>query len=190
MSRLPRSTPLPPGAGRGGHRSRGTGRPALRFGLLFAAAAIGLFGLYQVTEITHTFHAVNELNATLCVQLLRFGGIPVERSGTTLLLPTGGMDVVSECSAIYVLILFSAAVLAFPTTWKARGRGLLMGLPILFAVNLLRLVSLGVVIRFRAALLPLFHEYLWQVLFILVVAALYLFWIERIVPRAGTRSAA
>ena len=190
MSRLPRSTTRPPLAGRGRRRPGGTARPALRFGLLFAAAAIGLFAIYEVTEVTHAFHAVNELNAKLCVQLLRIGGIPVQRSGTTMLLASGGMDVVSECSAVYVVILFAAAVLAFPTTWRARGRGLLIGVPCLFAVNLLRLVSLGVVIRFRASLLPLFHEYLWQVLFILVVAGLYLFWIERIVPRAGARSAA
>jgi exosortase/archaeosortase family protein len=190
VSRSPRSKPRPPLAAARPHRPGRPARPALRFAVTFAAAAIVLFGVYQMTEVTHTFRAVNELNATLCVQLLRLCRIPVERSGTTMLLASGGMDVVSECSAVYVLILFAAAVMAFPTTWRARGRGLLIGLPCLFVVNLLRLVSLGVVIRFRASLLPLFHEYLWQVLFIFVVAGLYLFWIERIVPRAATRPAA
>ncbi len=35
----------------------------------------------------------------------------------------------------------------------------------------------------RPNLLPLFHEYLWQVFFVLVVAFLYLLWIEKFVPR-------
>jgi exosortase H (IPTLxxWG-CTERM-specific) len=158
--------------------------PAARYVLAFAGAATVLFGLYQLTEATHRFAVVNRCNAALCGGVLRGVGVDAQRNGTMLRLPGGGMEIISECSAIYVAILFAAAVIAFPTTWRARLRGLAVGLPILFAVNLLRLATLGLVIRYRAALLPLFHEYLWQVLFVIVVTALYVAWIERIVPRA------
>ena len=67
---------------------------------------------------------------------------------------------------------------------------LALGVPVLLAVNVLRLVTLGIVLRHRPGLLPFFHEYLWQVLFVLVVAALYLVWIERMVPGARARPAA
>jgi exosortase H (IPTLxxWG-CTERM-specific) len=165
-------------------------RPMLRFAVTFALAAVALFAFYQWTEITGQFARVNTLNAQLCAWLLSAIGIPASRNGTSLLVQGGGMDVISECSAVYVAILFTAAVIAFPTTWRARARGVAVGLPVIFAVNQLRLVSLGVVLRFRASLLPLFHEYLWQVFFILVVTALYLLWIERMVPRGPARSAA
>lgn len=159
--------------------------PALRYVLAFGGVAALLFGLYQLTEVTHRFAIVNRFNAALCGGVLRGVGVDAQRSGTLLQLPGGGMQIISECSAIYVAILFAAAVIAFPTTWRARLRGLAVGLPILFVVNLLRLATLGLVIRYRAALLPLFHEYLWQVLFVIVVVALYVTWIERIVPRAA-----
>jgi exosortase H (IPTLxxWG-CTERM-specific) len=163
-------------------------RPALRYVAVFAGVAALLFGLYQLTEVTHRFSVVNRCNAVVCGGVLRGVGVQADRNGTTLRLPGGGMEIISECSAIYVAILFAAAVIAFPTTWRARLRGLALGVPILFAVNVVRLASLGLVIRYRAALLPLFHEYLWQVLFVIVVTALYLAWIERIVPRARPRS--
>jgi archaeosortase B (VPXXXP-CTERM-specific) len=146
--------------------------------------------LYQLTEVTHLFRRVNELNALLCGLVLRFAGVPNARTGTTLQLPTTAFHVISECSAVYVAILYAAAVLAFPAAWRARGRGLAAGLVIIFAVNILRLVTLGEVMHRRPAWLPLFHEYLWQVLFILIVAAIYIAWIERTVPRARTRAAA
>jgi exosortase H (IPTLxxWG-CTERM-specific) len=166
------------------------GRALGRYFVVFLAAAIGLFGLYQVSEATGSFRHVNAANATVCSTVLGWFGIPNTHVGTALQMRGGTMEIISECSAIYVAILFTAAVLAFPTTWRARGRGLAFGLPCIAVLNLLRLVSLGFVMQYRAALLPLFHEYLWQVLFVLVVAALYLLWIERSVPREGARQAA
>jgi len=161
-----------------------------RFALVFAAVAVALFLVYQWTETTSRFRAVNVANAEACTAVLRLCGIESMRNGTHVRIGVAGMDVISECSAIYVLILFAAAVIAFPTTWAARGRGLAIGIPVLLATNVLRLVTLGVVLRFRPALLPLFHEYLWQVLFVVIVAALYMVWIERMVPGARPRAAA
>lgn len=174
----------------GGHADRRARRALWRFGAIFTASAIGLFALYQAAEITHQFNRVNEWNALVCGGLLRLAGIPAFRSGTTLSVGNSGLDVISECSGVHIAILFTAGVLAFPTTWRARARGLLAGLPLIFAINILRITSLGFIVRYRAALLPLFHEYLWQVLFVLVVAGLYLLWIERMVPREGARPAA
>jgi exosortase H (IPTLxxWG-CTERM-specific) len=162
----------------------------LRFVATFLALGLGLFALYQTSEVTGGFRHVNVLNARFCSALL--GGLGIDNTcrGTSIRMPSGGMEIVSECSAVYVVILFTAGVLAFPTTWRARGLGLALGIPCILVANALRLVTLGAVIRFRASLLPLFHEYLWQVLFVFLVAALYLLWIERFVPRdRGVRAA-
>jgi exosortase/archaeosortase family protein len=166
-----------------------TRRPATvvrRFLLRFLGLAAGFFTLYQLTEVTHLFGRVNELNALLSGWVLRLAGVPNTRAGSSLQLPTSAFAVISECSAVYVAILYAAAVLAFPASWRARGRGLVTGLAIIFVVNVLRLVTLGELMHRRPAWLPLFHEYLWQVLFILIVAAIYVAWIERIVPRVRT----
>jgi len=157
---------------------------------LFLLFAVVLFAVYQFSEATHRFRYINAANAVICGRILGWVGVANQTTGTTVAIRTTNMEIISECSAIYVAILFTAGVLAFPTTWRARLRGLAFGLPCIFAINVLRLVSLGIVIQHRAALLPLFHEYLWQVLFVLVVAVLYLLWIERFVPREGARQTA
>jgi archaeosortase B (VPXXXP-CTERM-specific) len=166
------------------------GRAARRFVVVFAAVAVGLFALYQWSESSGRFRVVNVGNAAACAAVLRGCGIASAHQGTHVRVGDAGMDIISECSAIYVLILFAAAVLAFPTTWRARLRGLGLGIPLLLAVNIVRLVTLGLVLRHRPGWLPLFHEYLWQIVFVLVVAALYLVWIERMVPGARTDSPA
>jgi len=170
------------------HRGR---RPRLGgYFLRFGVASVVLFALYRWAEVTGAFQHVNEWNAIASGALLRAAGIGNERTGTVLEFGSGGLQIISECSAIYVLILFAAAVLAFPVRWRARLWGLALGVPCILAINVLRLATLGVVVRYRADLLPFFHEYLWQVLFVLVVAVLYLVWIERAVRREAPGSAA
>ncbi len=150
-----------------------------------------LFILYWTLEVTDRFRHVNEWNARLCATLLRGLGTAAHARGFSVALPGGrGLEIVSECSAVHVFILFTAAVVAFPTTWRARLRGLAAGLPGLFIINVLRLATLGIVIEKRPTWLPLFHEYLWQVFFVLLVAAAYLFWIERLEPRERANDAA
>lgn len=162
----------------------------LRFALTFAGVCIGLYVLYQISESTRQFQHVNTVNAAAAARILGWIGIGVTQSGTQILFRRGGLEIISECSAIYVLILFTAGVLAFPASWRARAWGLGLGIPCLVGVNVLRLVTLGLLLEYRASLLPLFHEYLWQVLFILVVAVVYFVWIERIAPRERPDSAA
>jgi exosortase H (IPTLxxWG-CTERM-specific) len=163
--------------------SRRLAHPARRFLLRFAGVASALFLAYRFSEEARLFRHVNELNALLCSLVLRGFGVPNSRSGTTLQMASGGFDVISECSAVYAGILYAAAVGAFPAAWRSRIQGLAGGLAILFGVNVLRLASLGAILQHRPAWMPWFHEYLWQVLFIGLVAAIYVAWLERNVRR-------
>lgn len=155
----------------------------LRFLGTFLGSAVLLFLLYWISDTTGHFDAVNRLNAMLSASLLGVIGLENTRFGTMVQFRSGGMEVISECSGVYVAILFSAGVLAFPAAWSVKLKGVLLGVLAIFAINILRLVTLGAIIARKREWLPLFHEYLWQVLFILVVAGLYLLWIERMVPR-------
>lgn len=153
--------------------------PDLRFGVRFALHAVLLFALYWTSEAVHAFRQVNILLATATAAGLRGLGIDARAQATSIVMPQGILEIVSECSGIYVLILFAAGVLAFPTDARSRWRGLALGLPCIVGLNFIRLISLGMVVRFRAAWLPWFHEYLWQVLFVGLVAALYAVWVAR-----------
>lgn len=92
---------------------------------------------------------------------------------------------VPECGAIEVMAIFFAAVIAFPTRWRTRLLGALLGVPLMYCVNILRLCCLAVIGAldeggqwFRFA-----HEYLWQAVYIVFVVAVWLLWVEFMVRR-------
>lgn len=93
--------------------------------------------------------------------------------------------VVPECGAIEVMAIFFAAVIAFPTTWRKRLIGNLVGVPIMYGVNVFRLSCLAVVgaLDAKGEIFKFVHEYVWQSVYIIFVVAVWLFWIEFVVRR-------
>ncbi len=91
--------------------------------------------------------------------------------------------VVADCGAIPSMSIFLAAVAAFPAPWRRRLLGVVVGLPLLYGVNILRLACLGM-LGARIGAGPWFdfaHKYVWQGLYIVFVVALWLVWVECIV---------
>lgn len=93
--------------------------------------------------------------------------------------------VIPDCGAIPVMVIFVAAVLAFPATWKARLLGLAMGLPILYVVNVFRLAFLACVGAWDRGreIFNFAHHYLWQGIYIVFVVAVWMAWVELFVKR-------
>lgn len=93
---------------------------------------------------------------------------------------------VPDCGAIPSMSIFIAAVLAFPALWWKRLTGVLMGMPILYGVNLARISSLGYLGAYEGREQKWFdfaHHYVWQGIFIIFVVALWMAWIEFMVRK-------
>jgi archaeosortase B (VPXXXP-CTERM-specific) len=89
----------------------------------------------------------------------------------------------TECTAITIMIIFASFVTVYQTSLKAKGIGLLLGLPVIFIANIMRLLIMAFIDKFSPAYSNYFHDYLWQVAFIIMVIALWLVWIEKVVRR-------
>jgi exosortase/archaeosortase family protein len=96
--------------------------------------------------------------------------------------------VVPDCGAVPSLAIFLAAVVAFPAPWRKRLYGLALGIPFLYAVNVLRLACLGVFGAWAGAgkWLHFAHHYVWQGIYVVFVVAAWLLWVEVLVR--GRRS--
>jgi exosortase/archaeosortase family protein len=79
------------------------------------------------------------------------------------------VKIVKSCDAMETNILFSAAVLAFPSTWQRRIVALLLGLALLGSINLLRIFSLYVVGLIRPGAVEVLHLDIWPM--VMVAAA-------------------
>lgn len=98
--------------------------------------------------------------------------------------------VAPECGAIEVFALYAAAVLAFPCAIRKRIIGIGFGLPMLYGINVLRLACLawiGALDVGRQAFL-FSHEYVWQGVYVAVVAVVWLAWIELALKTNGRRA--
>lgn len=93
--------------------------------------------------------------------------------------------VVSECGAIEVMAIFFAAVMAFPTRWWRKLIGVLLGIPIMYCVNIFRLTCLAVIgaLNGGGQWFDFSHQYVWQAIYIVFVVAVWLAWIEFLVNR-------
>jgi len=166
--------------------------PAARFAVLGAL----LFGLFSfifragsVVPIVGRFvHAATEAQASMAAALLRLAGQPVVRKG--LLLDGGGFacEVGEGCNGFVALTLAAAAVLAWPVAWRRRLLGLLWMLPVVLALNVLRIAGLWWVGRHRPDWFDLAHVYVGQVFVIVGTVAAWGIWLSWNEPRRPASS--
>jgi exosortase/archaeosortase family protein len=86
------------------------------------------------------------------------------------------LRIVKNCDAIEVNILFASAVLAFPTSWRRRALGLLLGLPALIALNITRICSLYFIGVASPDSFELFHLEVWPLVLVACAALLFMGW--------------
>ncbi|MEI7814218.1 MAG: archaeosortase/exosortase family protein [Coriobacteriia bacterium] len=119
-----------------------------------------------------------ELNARITASLSSVIGIPVTLNGIQITTSRNILEIDPDCTAIQLMALYSALILAYPIPWKTRGIGLAVGIPAIAVVNIARL--LGVVVA-SVTLSPqafLFvHDYLFKVAMMLVVFGLWGWWL-------------
>ena len=97
--------------------------------------------------------------------------------------------IVSECGAIEIMAIFIAAVLAFPTGIRAKLIGVVLGIPIMYFLNIFRLACLATLgaIDEGGQWFDFVHHYVWQSVYIIFVVFVWLAWIEFIVRRTPLR---
>jgi exosortase/archaeosortase family protein len=93
--------------------------------------------------------------------------------------------VIWECTGLTAIALFIAAVAAYPSRWRAKLWGLVLGIPLLLAINQLRLVTLVAIDHWWPSIAETAHVVVWQSLFILLTVVLWLVWVVRVADRRG-----
>ena len=159
--------------------------PAYRFVLLFAL----LLGAESVAYPVVTKQFFGPIQAlTRGTARIEYGVLrpfTPEASLDDNLVKLGGFSVriIEECTGIFEMIIFVAAVVAFPTSWPRRAIGLAFGLPLLYLFNLVRIVVLLVVGRYAPSSFEFMHVYFWQATQIVMITSVWLLWIFKVVRR-------
>jgi exosortase H (IPTLxxWG-CTERM-specific) len=159
------------------------GNPAYRFVLLFALL-LGVEVVVYPMATKRWFFIVQTLTTwTAQIQyyaLLLFTSA-VSLEGNVVYLDGFAVRIIEECTGVFEVVIFVAAVLAFPTTWAKKAIGLGMGIPLLYLFNVVRILVLMVVGRYRPSIFEFMHLYFWQATLILMITSVWLLWIFKVV---------
>lgn len=156
----------------------------LAFFLKFVIAisvAIALLSLAVVdTNVVRPFSAIQTSAAAVVLRAARQN---VQANGTILAQSSYAVDVKNGCNGIEALALLIAAVGAFPAPWKSRLTMMVTGSVLLVAVNIVRIVSLFVILRDYPRAFEFMHVVVWQVVLFLLIVAFFVKWTSRYASR-------
>ncbi len=145
----------------------------LRFTLLFTLFLLAALWLEPHLTPLCTATAV-QVGALLSLA----GGAP-QVQGDLITLSGFTVRIVTECTPLYACLLYCSFVLAQPASWQRTLTGLLLGVAVITAANLLRITLVTAAGSVVAPILfDILHVYLGQVAMLMLVVAAALSWLR------------
>ena len=105
-------------------------------------------------------------------------GVPTSSNGAVIDANGFAAIIVPQCTAIEILLVFGAAVIVWPVSFRARLWALVLGVPALCALNFARIVSLLLIGASLPEYLDLAHLAVWQTAMAFAGLALWLLWAQ------------
>lgn len=167
---------------RDGRSSNGVGwwggkRPILRFVFLFTVTVAFLAFLTTTAPADQSlWPAYTHWNAAASGTILTWLGQPTSVAGAMLRSPGCAIVVARGCDAVHPSILFLSAVIASPVRVRRKIVGTIVGIGVLLALNLVRIVSLFFIKLHAPSLFDVFHTEIWQFAFIVLAIAGWVIW--------------
>ncbi|MBT3368688.1 MAG: archaeosortase/exosortase family protein [Nitrospina sp.] len=150
----------------------------------WAASFVVLMGIFYWIDQSAWFQAfvlnkLSFLTANATVWILSFIGLHLQQAGAILITPTGPVEIAESCTGSFVFLMFVAAILPFPSSWKSRFKGLALGFLTLLFINLFRTSLIVLMVsRFPGSLWPL-HMVVGQIMVISAMLGAFLWSLKR-----------
>jgi exosortase H (IPTLxxWG-CTERM-specific) len=154
-------------------------RPVIFFVLGFAVLMI-LFYVLLLSEFFQNSMQIHiiAVDAKISSFLLNIFGVNTTANKEMISSPEFSISIARGCDGLEAMALFLSALLAFPAKWKFKLIGFFGGLAILFALNIVRIVSLYLVGLHYPKAFEFMHVEVWQVIFIIFAIGLWIFWLK------------
>ncbi len=150
---------------------------SVRILLLYGVCIGGLFGIRYIPAVENgVISPYTTFVAASAEFIIDVFGSEVSRDGLTLSGPTFSLIIMEECNGIAALLIFLAAVLAHPVSLKSKALGIALGVPAIYAFNMVRVVSLFYFRWHWPKVFDVMHLYVWQALVIFFAIITWLYW--------------
>ena len=155
-------------------------KEALKYVALFLAFCLAFYLVYYFLRLRCSLSLLNDMTALILGGIFSLCGANVILKGATLSINGFGLEIIDECTAVFSLIVYCSAVLAYPTTLKKKCIGIAFGVPALYTINIIRLFILTLIGIHHPEIFEFVHVYLWQASFIIFVVVIFLLWLNSI----------
>jgi len=154
----------------------------------FLALFLGVLLLFFVFELTpagqhYLVIPVTNTVAEISATIIRTFDTDTVASGKTIWNPVNGFGVTIEagCNGVEASIFLVAVMLAFPSSWRQKLVGILLGIASVHILNLARIISLFYIGQWNKEFFDWAHLYIWQALIMLDVLVVFLLWLRYLV---------
>jgi exosortase H (IPTLxxWG-CTERM-specific) len=155
-------------------------RREITFLTVFLVLLGGSFTLISVPWVND--HVIEPFTAGIALAsgaVLDLIGQDVTMQGTMIRNARFAVNIRNGCNGVEAMLIFLAAVLAFPASWRSRLLGLGLGILAIQVVNLIRVVALFLTGIYFPQLFDTSHTVIWQTLVILSGVLLWIYWANR-----------
>jgi len=164
-------------------------RRQITFLVVFVVLLAGSFSVLSLHWVND--HVVEPFTAGVAWMsgiVLDLLGQDVVRTGTVIRGSRFAVNIENGCNGVETMLIFLAAVVAFPATWRWRLAGLGLGVVAIQVVNLIRVVALFLTGVYLPDLFDTSHTVIWQTLVILSGVALWIVWANRSTAHSGAET--
>ena len=152
---------------------------AVAIGLFIMYAAIG-FWLLSTQFVARNFHEpLTGFVARTAGWLFRLFGADTAGSGTVLSVGGTSFSIAFGCNGLVALVIYIAALLASPFTWKSKIGGLVVGFIGNYIINQIRIIGLFLAAMIGEQQFQYAHTIIGQTFVIVLTMALFLWWGNR-----------
>lgn len=155
-------------------------KEVIQFIALFIIFCIVLYLPYYY--FMDRFAFLENITASILGFLLRIFGMNILVDGNNVTI-VGHIifNIIDECTAMFGSIVYISCVLAYPADIRKKAIGIVLGIPCLYAINMVRLIILAFVKVLYPGIFEFVHTYLWQTIFIIFVILIWLIWVDKVV---------
>lgn len=133
------------------------------------------------------FNPLANIYAVISGKIIEGLGYGVNVSGDLIYSTEFSVSIKKGCDAAEPMAIFIAAIVAFPASIRNKFSGLVLGLSILFLLNIVRIISLYMLGIYAPDFFETMHLAIWQVVFIIVAIVLWYLWLRYVVNRTEVK---
>ncbi len=138
---------------------------------------LGFFNQKFSSELTE----FEKITAQIITFILNLFGLQAVCSGVNIFLPKTDFSIVEECTGVWETIIICSAFLSYPAKFSKKLLGISLALPIIYFLNILRILVVSVIVNAYPESFEFLHLYLWQIITILIILLIWISWIKIIV---------